>query len=127
MDGMVSRERTVDGVPTSLCDLGYCDVGLDDNWQDCGAGDANYTFHLDDGSPVVDLSLFPDFKQMTDHAHALGLTAGWYGNNCICSERNTDERKFYEGDVAAFSAFGFHNVHRSWRTSASFTAFMTST
>ena len=32
MDAMVSRERTVDGVPTSLCDLGYCDVGLDDNW-----------------------------------------------------------------------------------------------
>ena len=111
MDGMVARERLVDGVPTSLCDLGYCDVGLDDNWQDCGAGGANYTFHLDDGSPVVDLSLFPDFKQMTDHAHALGLTAGWYGNNCICSERNTDERKFYEGDVAAFRAFGFD----SWK------------
>ena len=36
MDGMVRRDRSVDGVPTSLCDLGYCDVGLDDNWQQCG-------------------------------------------------------------------------------------------
>lgn len=28
MDGMVAKNK--DGV--SLCDLGYCDVGLDDNW-----------------------------------------------------------------------------------------------
>jgi hypothetical protein len=46
MDGMVSKARTVDGVPTSLCDLGYCDVGLDDNWQECGSyGSENYTYH----------------------------------------------------------------------------------
>ena len=32
MDGMVSRKRLVDGVPTSFCDLGFCDVGLDDGW-----------------------------------------------------------------------------------------------
>ena len=32
MDGMVSRKRTVNGVPTSLLDLGYSDVGLDDAW-----------------------------------------------------------------------------------------------
>ena len=25
MDAMVRRDRSVDGVPTSLCDLGYCD------------------------------------------------------------------------------------------------------
>lgn len=57
MDGMVKRTRLVNGKPTSLCDLvrgfhadstslrqerravrvqGYCDVGLDDNWQSCG-------------------------------------------------------------------------------------------
>ena len=38
MEGMVRRDPrySVDGVPTSLCDLGYCDVGLDDNWQQCG-------------------------------------------------------------------------------------------
>lgn len=34
MDGMARRTRLVDGRPTSLCDLGYCDVGLDDGWQD---------------------------------------------------------------------------------------------
>ena len=41
MDGMVRRDRNVDGVPTSLCDLGYCDVGLDDNWQLCGDYDGH--------------------------------------------------------------------------------------
>ncbi len=29
---MVSRSRSVNGVPTSLRDLGYSDVGLDDAW-----------------------------------------------------------------------------------------------
>lgn len=28
MDAMVTRNRSVDGVPTSLFDLGYIDVGL---------------------------------------------------------------------------------------------------
>jgi hypothetical protein len=32
MQGMTSRKREVNGVPTSLLDLGYTDVGLDDAW-----------------------------------------------------------------------------------------------
>lgn len=77
MDGMVSRKRNVNGVPTSLLDLGYSDVGLDDAWQLCGSygSDAN-TYHDESGKPVVDTSLFPDFNAMTDYAHSLGLTAG---------------------------------------------------
>ncbi len=112
MEGMVSRDRLVDGVPTSLCDLGYCDVGLDDNWQLCGSyGDyGQYTFHEDDGTPVVNHELFPSFKAMTDKAHSLGLTAGWYGNNCICEEKHTDHDIFYQGDVDAMVQFGFDGV-----------------
>lgn len=81
MDGMVKRTRTVDGKPTSLCDLGYCDVGLDDNWQACGSPDAAPGMHYHDihGNPIVNLQRFPDFKAMTDHAHKLKLTSGWYG------------------------------------------------
>ena len=30
---MVSRERLVDGKPTSLLDLGYHSAGIDDCWQ----------------------------------------------------------------------------------------------
>merc|ERR1719502_2548537 len=76
MEGMVSRKRTVDGVPTSLCDLGYCDVGLDDNWQKCGAGADGYSFHDSEGNPIVNTERFPDLKAMTTHAHNLGITAG---------------------------------------------------
>ena len=35
---MVQRNRTVDGNPTSLLDVGYNVIGLDDNWQACGKG-----------------------------------------------------------------------------------------
>lgn len=54
MSAMAARTRMVDGVPTSLADLGYNDAGLDDNWQNCGSyGPDAYTYHLADGSPVV--------------------------------------------------------------------------
>jgi len=109
MDGMSSRKRTVDGKPTSLCDLGYCDVGLDDNWQACGTGDGT-NFHAADGTPLVNKNRFPDLYVMTSHAHSLGLTAGWYGNNCICAEKNTSDIKYYQGDVNALVGFGFDGV-----------------
>lgn len=77
MDGMVSRKRMVNGVATSLLDLGYSDVGLDDAWQRCGHyGENKYTYHDENGAPVVETNLFPDFNKMTDYAHSLGLTAG---------------------------------------------------
>lgn len=108
MDGMISKKRSVDGVPTSLCDLGYCDVGLDDNWQDCHAGH-KYSYHDDSGKPIVQLMRFPNMTAMTEHAHKLGLSAGWYGNNCICREsRATDA--MYEEDVAALATFGFDGI-----------------
>lgn len=76
----------VNGKPTSLADLGYIDVGLDDNWQECGAyGAAQYTFHDASGYPRINRDRFPNFLEMTDYAHSLGLTAGWYLNNCICN------------------------------------------
>lgn len=37
MAGVVNRSRTVNGVPTSLADLGYKDVGLDDNCAYCNS------------------------------------------------------------------------------------------
>merc|ERR1712232_248422 len=111
MDGMVKKTRPADGEPdgeaTSLGDLGYCDVGLDDNWQNCKAGTGVNHYHDSDGNPIVNTDVFPDMKAMTDHAHSLGLTAGWDGNNCICSDQHTGDRKFYEGDVKAFRKFGF--------------------
>eukprot|EP01116_Phalansterium_solitarium_P025514 TRINITY_DN97_c0_g1_i1.p1 TRINITY_DN97_c0_g1~~TRINITY_DN97_c0_g1_i1.p1 ORF type:complete len:472 (-),score=162.89 TRINITY_DN97_c0_g1_i1:242-1501(-) len=110
MDGITSRNRTVNGVPTSLADLGFNDVGLDDNWQLCGSyGPNKYTFHNADGFPVVNKQRFPDFIAMTTYAHNLNLTAGWYGNNCICSDHCSDIT-CYQGDVDALMAFGFDSI-----------------
>ena len=105
MDGMVSKKRSVDGVPTSLCDLGYCDVGLDDNWQDCKGGH-KYSYHDDSGKPIVELTRFPNMTAMTGHAHQLGLTAGWYGNNCICREHTATDA-MYEAQLVSKS-YGSH-------------------
>jgi hypothetical protein len=130
MDGIVSRSRLVNGVPTSLKDLGYSDVGLDDAWQLCGKyGPNEYTYHDEKGKPVIDTALFPDFNGLTDYAHSLGLTAGyvclsllsyssvmltclhvnfirWYGNNCIC-EDHCDSDACYEEDVNSLVGLGF--------------------
>lgn len=108
MDAMVDRSRLVDGEPTSLLDLGYSDVGLDDNWQLCGDYDG-YTYHERSLFPVVNRERFWDFEKMTRKAHDLGLTAGWYLNNCICSDTCGDE-DCYRGDAAALFEFGFDSV-----------------
>jgi len=108
MDAITTRKREVDGVPTSLCDVGYCDVGLDDNWQLCdSSAKSGATYHDEDGRPIVNKKLFPDMKGMVDYAHSMNLTAGFYGNNCICVDRHDDDKKYYEGDVEAFIGFGF--------------------
>lgn len=46
---------------------------------------------------------------MTAYAHSLGLTAGFYGNNCICRDHCSDP-SCYEGDVNATIAFGFDSI-----------------
>lgn len=114
MEGLVSRGRLVDGKPTSLCDLGYCDIGLDDAWQACGKGSGGYQYHAQDSNgdwfPVVNTTRFPDMKAMTDKAHSLGLTAGWYHNNCICAETQNVTAEVYAGDVKALLAYGYDAV-----------------
>jgi len=111
MDGMIVKHNG-----TSLCDLGYCDVGLDDNWQACGSPKAadGMHYHDADGNPIVNTETFPDLKAMTDHAHSLNLTSGWYGNNCICSDHcSTTEEcdQQIKADVEAMTLFNFD----SWK------------
>ena len=89
MDGMVRRKHNRKdhlGNIISLADLGYRDVGLDDTWQKCNSPDAAEGMHYHDqyGNPIVNLDRFPSLWEMTRHARALNLTAGWYANNCAC-------------------------------------------
>ena len=58
--GLTDRSRLVDGVPTSLADLGYGDVGIDDGWQQCGHyGPHSYRYHDAAGRPVVANAAWP--------------------------------------------------------------------
>lgn len=49
--------------------------------QACGSPKAasGMNYHDDQGNPIVNTDRFPDFNKMTDHAHSLNLTSGWYG------------------------------------------------
>jgi alpha-galactosidase len=115
MKGMTVKVAPPDGETgpaASLCDLGYCDVGLDDNWQACGSPQAapGMKYHDAQGNPIVNLNRFPDFKAMTSYAHSMNLTSGWYGNNCICSDhcKGTDECEMQmKQDVAALIKYDF--------------------
>ena len=69
----------MDGVPTSLCDLGYCDVGLDDNWQQCSATRGGLQFHAEDGTPLVNTGTLPPLTLA--HAVPLTLTHALVGAN----------------------------------------------
>ena len=114
--GLTDRSRLVDGVPTSLSDLGYGDVGIDDGWQKCDSGPGGVGFHDAKGYPIVDTDKFPNMKAMTAKARSLGLAAGWYGNNCACKETrpecafgmtSSESDMCFVGDVNATLDFGF--------------------
>ena len=49
------------GAATSLADLRYGRVGIDDGYQECGKG-AGGTFHDKAGHPIIDTQRFPDMK-----------------------------------------------------------------
>ena len=75
-------------------------MGLDDNWQSCSNqstdewGQTFGNYHDSAGNPLVNETLFPSMEGMVRHAHELNLTAGWYGNNCLCRETNGDDPKY---------------------------------
>lgn len=116
MEGLVRRERKDHlGNVVSLADLGYRDVGLDDTWQRCNSPDAADGMHYHDvyGNPIVNYDRFPSLSAMTQYARDLNLTAGWYANNCACSDhcRNRTECDLQiSGDVKALIKYGFSSL-----------------
>jgi alpha-galactosidase len=117
MDGMVRRTRkNWAGKLVSLCDLGYCDVGLDDTWQACNSPKAAKGMHYHDaeGNPLVNLDRFPSLLNMTKHAKELGLSPGWYSNNCACNDHcNTETGECdmqIRQDAQALLQYGFSSL-----------------
>ena len=113
MDKMAARTRMVDGTLTSLKDLGFVSVGLDDAWQACGTG-VNGTFHDAEGRPLINETKFPDMGGMVKHGHSLDLRVGWYMNNCICREHLCTDpvyiMKHMEQSAKALADFEFDGV-----------------
>jgi hypothetical protein len=62
-----------------------------------------------DGTPVVNLTRFPSLSNMTLHGHSLGLTVGFYSNNCHCRDHITDVIGF-AAEVNFVVAAGFDSV-----------------
>jgi hypothetical protein len=67
------------------------------------------------GNPVLDDSKWPrGMNHLTDLAHSLNLTAGWYGNACGCAAQpypqccsdHCDTLECFAGDINATLSFG---------------------
>jgi len=115
MDSVADKKRLVDGVHTSLADLGYIYVGLDDGWQAPNSG-INGSFHDANGKPLIDSKKFPSMKAMTGYGHQKGLRVDWYMNNCWLVEemfKNATpayQAKHMQGDVEALVSNEFDGV-----------------
>ena len=125
IDALVDRSRTVAGHATSLADLGFDTVGIDDCWQDCMSPDSlNGSYHDANGNPLVDKQRFPDMRALSDYGKVRGIKLGWYGNNCpetlgpgrgprFCGEHGKLERDWplaLKGDVAALLVANFSSI-----------------
>eukprot|EP00392_Amoebophrya_sp_AT5.2_P018437 g18976.t1 len=106
----------------NLKQLGYVDVGLDDAFQqcnthpcndECNKGKQQCRFHDGEGKLLWRKDTFPDPGKMVQKATAVGLTMGFYANNCMCKELVQDEaerKKQIAGDVRAMKQLGFSQV-----------------
>ena len=121
IDAIVARTRKVDGVLTSLADVGYGRVGVDDGWQACGTGWApdpkdKLSFHDKWGTPLINGSTFPSLRDMVTYGHSKNVKMGWYLNNCICMDEYTLQedpawaQQSYWGDITMVVEAHFDGV-----------------
>lgn len=126
MDAVLDKSRLVNGQPTSLAELGFNWISMDDGWQRCNCSvrqdldpslpkcDGNLCFgghcswHDAQGQPVVRKDRFPDMKKLVSYGHARQLKVGTYLNNCICNEHGLPH---YANDVKwMVNEMGFDGV-----------------
>ena len=110
VDALVDKSRPVDGKLTSLLELGYNRIGLDDAWQDCGKG-VNGSFHDASGKPLIKSDRFPNMAGMNSYARSKGIGSGWYLNTCDCCEKGHLQPMWSApGDAKAVKALGFDGL-----------------
>lgn len=102
VDALTAKNRTVWGRSNvSLCDLGYCSVGVDEGWELCERDQQ--------GRPLPDTTRFPDLEALVSYGHSRALHMGWYLNGCKCKEHDATQRT-YQGDITALFQYGFDGV-----------------
>jgi len=80
IDGISARRLSVEGKgdKKSLCDLGFCRVGIDSGWAQCTG--VNGSWHDETGHFIINRTSFPDMKAMVAHGHSKGVLMGFYLN-----------------------------------------------
>lgn len=125
MDAVLDKSRLVNGKPTSLAELGFDWISMDDGWQRCNCSvrqdldpslpkcDGNLCFgghcswHDNQGQPMVRKDRFPDMNKLVDYGHSRQLKVGTYLNTCICNEHG---QPTYADDVKWMMDIGFDGV-----------------
>jgi alpha-galactosidase len=109
VDAVVAKNRTVKGWDgqVSLCDLGYCAVGIDEGWEGCGEG-VGKSQHYANGTPAVNPK-FPNLKELVDYGHSKNVKMGFYQNGCACGEKTSLDINL-QGDISFLHDHGFDAV-----------------
>ena len=91
----------VNGKPTSLLDIGFDRVGIDAGWNLCTG--VHGSWHDETGHFIIDKSRFPNMKEMTDHAHSLGIKMDFYLNqDGLCPEGRIPNASARTGDPSKY-------------------------
>jgi hypothetical protein len=91
VDAIADTSRNVNGKPTSLLELGYDYVGLDDGWMKCNSGPGGQGYHDADGNPIVDDKKFPGgLLPLNQYGKSKGAKMGWYLSACGCPDQQKD-------------------------------------
>ena len=94
----------------SLLASGFANYGVDDAWENCGAG-VNGSFHDPDGFPMINTTRFPDMANLAATGAPLGVSVGWYMNCCGCSAgEHALSEPHYAQDAFMTAALGFRGL-----------------
>lgn len=125
LDGLIDTTRPIVGLPSgsSLKDMGYAEVGIDEGWASCGwphgFPHGGWAYHRTDPTtgqvlPVINTTLFPSLASLNSQLHASGLRSGFYLNDCLsyCFELgdNCTDEICSPGDVQVWEEMDFDSL-----------------
>ena len=119
------RRLSIDGVPTSLHDVGFTRVGVDSGWASCTG--VNNSWHDESGHFIVNTTKFPSMQTMVADGHAKGCKMDFYLNQDLdpgwhsCKSEgsipgaaaNTGNTASYLNDARDAAALGFGELRPS--------------